>query len=214
MVSMVGDTLVRDGFWSAPREFDGQRVYILGGGYTLHGFDPSPLRQSGGVIACNSAGLTIAPWADVLIYGDERWLEWNVDKIHLFSGRHVVSRSRVPRSSPHPRVRVMHHTSPSPALSVSPSSLSGHCTGGSAINLAFLMGAVEIVLLGYDMRPGNFHDMHRVPPEEEQHALRFIPAIEAMAPVLVSHGVRVINSTPHSELRCFEYMPLSELAVH
>src|SRR5690606_35274494 len=89
------------------------------------------------------------------------------------------------------------------ALSTDPGAVCGLCSGGSAINLAYLFGAGRIVLLGHDMRhTGHWHDRTiRTPPDH--YAERFIPPLARMAARLRVLGVRVINCTQSSALTCF-----------
>src|SRR4029450_12910778 len=80
----------RDPFWSVPREWPGETVFIVGGG-------PSVLQQDLGllrgrrVIVINSSFYSV-PWADILYFGDYRW--WNEPEnkaaIAGFAGRAVT----------------------------------------------------------------------------------------------------------------------------
>jgi hypothetical protein len=60
-------------FWSVPREWPGETVFIIGGGPSVLGQDLELLRGRR-VIAINSSVFAL-PWADVLYFGDWRW--WN-----------------------------------------------------------------------------------------------------------------------------------------
>ena len=114
------------------------------------------------VIGINETRLAIAPWCNVLCWADTRWLEWNVERLGLHTGRYKVC-----RQSPTLRTRgcdretarkvaaaiaehgILHlpHERKA-ALSHDPGRTAGACSGGSAINLAYLFGARRIVLLG------------------------------------------------------------------
>jgi len=197
--------------WRAPADrFVGRAAFILGGGPSLTAEDVDRIRGRGAVIAVNNAGLDLAPWADVLFFADgwPRWFGWNKDRLHEFKGDWIVSRAAVPPSDPR-LVRITHD--PKIALSRRPDRVAGHCGGSSAINLAYLMGARVIVLMGFDMRGGNYHDDHKAPPLPNAHRDRFIPALEFMAPELEAEGVLVLNATPRSALRCFPTVDLEEL---
>ena len=74
-----------------------------------------------------------------------------------------------------------------------------------------LFGSPVIILMGFDMRPGNWHALHRLPHVDGQHRDRFIPAIEAMASPLEGAGVTVINTNPDSALRCFPFADIDRL---
>lgn len=203
--------------WSVPQgAWAGQAAFILGGGPSLKGFDPECLRGKGKVIAVNNAGLDLCPWADVLFWADKRWLDWNHDRLHLHTGEWKVTRKQphIPLDSDvkylaHKPFRLTHW----------PDRLGGRCGGSSAINLAYLLGANPIILLGFDMRDmpmdrwkeGNWHDRHLLPPLEGQRREKFIPILEGMAVDLARVGVTVLNCNPRSALRCFPFAPLEEL---
>lgn len=197
--------------WRAPAgRFAGRAAFILGGGPSLTAEDVDRIRGRGAVIAVNNAGLDLAPWADVLFFADgwPRWYGWNKDRLHEFKGEFIVSRAAVPPSDPR-LVRIVHE--PKTALSRNPHRVAGWCGGSSAINLAYLMGARVIVLMGFDMRGGNWHDDHKAPPLPNAHRDRFIPALERMAPELAAEGVLVLNTNSRSALRCFPFTDLEEL---
>lgn len=197
--------------WSVPvGAWTGQAAFILGGGPSLKGFDVERLRGRGRVIAVNNAGLDLATWADVLYFADgqTRWYGWNKDRLHLFQGELIVSRSNVND----PRVKYIERDRFYP-LSRNPRKISGFCGGSNAINLAYLFGANPIILLGFDMRPGNWHNLHKLPPMDGQHRNKFIPALEAMAPELERDGVLVLNTNPRSALRCFPFADIEELLM-
>lgn len=203
--------------WTVPvGAWEGQAAFILGGGPSLKGFDVEKLRGKGKVIAVNNAGLDLCPWADVLFWVDQRWLDWNHDRLHLHTGEWKVSRKR-PHLPLDCDVKFM--TFKPRRLSHWPDSLGGWCGGSSAINLAYLLGSKVIVLLGFDMhdlppdrwREGNWHDKHQLPPIEGQRRNKFIPVLEAMAPDLERAGVLVINTNDRSALRCFPFADIEEL---
>ena len=112
------------------------------------------------------------------------------------------------------------------ALCREPSTVAhGNNSGYAAINLAWHLGASEIVLLGYDMRPGevlgqdrngnnvhqiHWHDNHPVPtrPTVFEKMKGYFPPL---AQELENEGVKVWNATPGSALECFERISLRYL---
>jgi hypothetical protein len=190
--------------WSVPREWVGDRCFILGGGPSLAGVDVSRLK--GRIIAVNDAFLR-RPDANVLFFADPNWLAWNHDErddLRKFRGRHIVTRTDVSRDGLD--IKCLRRDKKA-ALSRDPSALAGYCSGGNAINLAYLLGAAEIILLGFDMRPGHWHDRHKK-PAPDLYATKFIPAIEHMSRELERDGVRVLNATAGSALTCFTMFDL------
>lgn len=152
-----------------------------------------------------------APWADVLFWADKRWLDWNHHDIHRHTGRYKVT-----RQIPHVRttgldIKVV-KSRLACGLQEDTDTVGGWCSGSSAINLAYHFGARVVILLGFDMRTnGNWHDLHKLPSEADQHRLKFIPAIEQMAPDLRAANVTVLNTCLTSGLRCFPFADLEEL---
>ncbi len=195
--------------WQAPRDFEGQAVFIVGGGPSIKGFDFDRLRGHN-VIAVNNSGLDLVPWAHVLFWADKRWLEWNNTRLEEHYGKYKVSR-KTPHIKTAHDIKVMQFKAK--CFSKQPDAVGGWCGGSSAINLAYLMGAKTIILMGFDMRPGNYHDDHKLPHLEGQHRDKFIPTLEAMAPTLDKLGVTVINTNHRSALRCFPFADIEELLM-
>ena len=189
----------------------GSPAFILGGGPSLARVDLDRLRGRGRVIAVNNAGLDLAPWADVLYFADgwQRWLGWNVDRLDRFKGDKIVTRARLVPWPEAPKIWRVAHDMAIPHV-VDGSAVAGVCGGSNAISLAWQLGASPIVLLGFDMRPGNYHSDHKRPPKPGQHALTFIPALERMARAMRGPQV-VLNATPGSALRAFPSVDLEEL---
>jgi hypothetical protein len=194
--------------WSVPRAWEGEAAFVLGGGDSLRGFDAGRLKGHGRVIAVNDA-FRIAPWADVLYFGDRKWFDWNRGSLGMFRGEHIVTRVEVGATPPLKIKRLRRNLDV--GLARHPSEVAGWCSGGNAINLAYLFGAAPIVLLGFDMKGGNWHTHHRTPKNLDAYRRHFIPHIERMAPELEREGVTVINATPGSALGCFPIVSLDDI---
>lgn len=199
---------------SWPPQWKYERCYIVGGGPSVRLFDAERLRGKR-VIGINEAGLSVVPWCDILFWSDKRWLEWNRDRLYLHTGQFRAHRhTGVVPGAAHVRFR-------SCSLSKSLDYVGGHDSGSSCINLAYLLGCSEIVLLGFECRDlpedrwqeGNFHNMHLAPPVPGQRENRFLPAHRAMASELrlVADWVRVMNATPDSALDCWEKVDMESV---
>lgn len=194
--------------WRVPAgAWKGEPAFILGGGPSLPVGRINALRGHGRVIAVNNA-YEIAPWADLLYFADVGWFRWNKDNLAGFPGLEKVTRQKLPRNDMN--IGLVRHDKVS-ALSRDPGAVAGHCGGANAINLAFLHGADPIVLLGFDMRHGNWHDRHQRKAAAGVYVEKFIPAIERMATELEREGVAVLNATPGSALRCFPVVTLDDV---
>ncbi len=94
-----------------------------------------------------------------------------------------------------------------------------HCGGNSgyqAVNLAVLMGATRIALLGYDMRFGpngekHWHADHRDRNPEENRLAIWARAFETMDLDLKRAGVAVVNCTPGSAIACFPHADINDV---
>ncbi|MAR55850.1 MAG: hypothetical protein CMM93_01580 [Rickettsiales bacterium] len=88
----------------------------------------------------------------------------------------------------------------------------GRNSGYQALNLAVLLGARRIFLLGFDMRlvEGVRHFFGDHPPgmNVPSHYAEWVKNFETTLPYL--DGVEVINCTKGSALTCFPYQPLAE----
>lgn len=202
--------------WSVPREWEGETAFLLGGGPSLKDFDVDRLKGRGRVIAINDAGLVLAPWADVLYFGDavrNRWLDWHKDELSAFRGSHIVTRV-MPPAELVPNgitIEVLRHDMKA-ALSTDPRALAGYCSGANAANLAFLFGAARIVALAFDMRGGHWHDRHRDRSAPDIYEKHFIPSLTRMARALETiGGPPVINATPGSALTCWPIVEPGEI---
>lgn len=184
-------------------------AFILGGGPSLASVDVARLHGRGGVIAINDAGLYLAPWADYLYFADgmTRWGNWNLCRLHLFTGGVKLTRSNMPGGHGIERVRYASRA----ALSRAPDALAGVCSGTNALNLAFLLGAPVVVLLGIDLHgPGNWHANHQLPTRPENHG-EILCSFEAMAAELAREDCLVLNANPESALRAFPFCDLDAL---
>lgn len=90
----------------------------------------------------------------------------------------------------------------------------GGNSGYQAINLAVLLGAVKIVLLGFDMQParnGRHHwfGKHSYASWVPNYAL-YLPRFPTLVKPLKELGVSVINASRVSALECFPKMRLEE----
>jgi hypothetical protein len=184
-------------FWSVPREWEHETVFIVGGGPSVLGQDLEPLRGRR-VIAINSSVFAV-PWADILYFGDWRW--WNEPDNRAaaasFAGR-VVTTSRMVSS---PKVLVCRKTNP-PGLAGVPDSLMQKWTSlTAATNLAaHLIGpGGTIVWLGADGKIADgrthHHRPHRWPhrpgcyDKQKADLVTIIPSLQRL-------GIAAYNASP------------------
>jgi hypothetical protein len=201
--------------WEAPRSFEEQTVAVIASGPSL---------TSDQVAACIAAGvrtiavkhaLDLCQGADVL-YGCEGqsyrfWLNIGASA-HWFRGMKVSGQSLAAIAS---GVRWLPGKA-NPALSADPSWLSwgprgSFNSGFQALNLAVLMGAARVLLLGFDMQLGPSGAAHFYPERGQvpSNYPRMIAAFDGVSASLPA-GVEVLNCTPGSALTQFKQVDLAE----
>lgn len=197
--------------WTIPRIWDGDTVAIIGGGPSLIGFDPLLLKGKR-VIAVNSA-FRLGQF-EFCFYGDLRWTEDFGHGIESFKGIVVTTREEHLKRN----VRVVRREPDMAGLSKRPELLHwNESSGACAINLATLLGAGKLILLGFDMKRvngrNNFHEdyfrpdgTHAPVGDYEKMRGRF-PAIAADLEQL---GIECVNACPDSAIQCFPKCTIEE----
>jgi hypothetical protein len=199
------------GAWAGAR-----RCFVIGGGPSLRGFDFGRLAGEL-VIGVNRAFEVLDP--AVLYSMDLRFLRWvctgtlgaeaterfvnvRATKAWLRDGPHVGFESGIYR------IDANHGDDLTFALE------DGFCrqnnSGFGALNLALCLGCPEVYLLGFDMHGEAgmqqwWHDGYPVVSGDGGYRERMIPLFEQHAPAIREHGTRVVNLSPDSALKCFEF---------
>ena len=203
-----------NGRWKAPRIWPDSTVYIIGGGESLNKEKDLPLIHDKRVIGCNDAFL-LGDWVDVCWFGDNRWWEWNREKLRDFGGLKVCCCSGLKN-----RIDLKllsRNGNKSEGIGENPYYVSwNRSTGASAINLAYHFGAKKIVLLGFDMKrvegKDNWHDNHKIkhtkttPPYN-----RYLQAFIAISKDAKTLGVEIINCSMDSAITQFDKVSLEEV---
>jgi hypothetical protein len=185
-------------FWTVPRQWAGETVFIIGGGPSVLGVDLEVLRGRR-VIAINSSVYAV-PWANILYFGDFRW--WNEPAnraaVANFGGR-VVTTSRLVSDQ---KISVCRKTNP-PGLALAHDSLMQKWTSlTAATNLAaHLIGpGGTIVWLGADGRKAADGRSHHHPPHrwvskpdcyDKQHS-----DLVTIVPSLKTLKIAAFNASP------------------
>lgn len=197
---------------AVPRQWPGETFVILGGGPSLTKADVAFCRGKARVIAIKQA-LHLAPWADVLYFCDRKILEFPGHEseqmraaVKAFQGLAFTLDHFA-----HPFATVLqrgHET----GLSLDPTRLNtGGNSGYQAVNLAVLLGAAKIVLVGFDMkdRAGVDHWFGSHPWKNRPNYRHFLERWPSLVIPLCVAGVQVVNTTKDSALTCFPYEPLA-----
>ena len=185
------------------RLWPGETFVCIGTGPSLTQAQVDACAGRARVIVINNA-YTYAPWADVMYACDRKFWNWPVGlkAAAEFGGLKYSLQDGVPAG-----VQVLKNLGKD-GLSRDPAGLkTGHNSGYQAINLAVLLGARRVILLGYDMHGGHCFGQH--PDKSGPPFALCLAAFPTLVEPLRQAGVSVINCTPGSALLCF---PMASLA--
>jgi hypothetical protein len=199
--------------WRIPREWPGERCFIICGGESIRQQRKQIARLKGRVIVVKE-GVLLRPDADVLFVVAEPWAV--LPLLPKFKGKYVVMRRGKERSEIPDYVKRVTRTKDHEHLCDLPDHVCGFDSGTSAINVAYHFGATEIVLLGYDMtggrwfcdRSGNGEWPHPMPRIPEEHFHRHMKPLRKLAADARAKGIRIVNCSPISRVDAFERQPL------
>lgn len=197
--------------WAVPREWPDARCFVLCGGASLREQREIVPRLRGRFIAVKHA-VVLRPNADVLFFAGERPADISPPLIAAFRGQHIVVRGRGHECFPSESKRVGrpidHET-----WCTDPTEVAGFDAGTSAINLAMHFGAVEIVLLGYDMIGARWFTKDEIPhylpaPPETDH-LRHLAPLPSLADDAKAKGIAIWNTSAISRAP-FPFRPIGD----
>lgn len=192
--------------WTVPREWEGERCFIIAGGSSVKAQAALLPKLRGRIIAIKQA-VRLRPTADVMFLAARD--DWFVcrDYFRFYHGPRIICRSNYP----HMPTGTLYLRRSKDALSRDPQFVGGLDAGASAINLAALFGAKEIIVLGMDMCQGRWVPNHpTMPVIPDWHFKLHLEGLRRMAPELKRDGIRVINCSPISAVEVFEKRPLKE----
>ncbi len=194
---------------TVPALWPGETVVCLGGGPSLTQADVDACRGRARVIAVNDA-YRMAPWADVLYGCDAAW--WNAHKgVTTFSG---LKYSLEPKAAIWPGVQILRNAGREGLCLERDALCTGSNSGYQAINLAVHLGAIKVVLLGYDMQATNgkshWFGEHPSPLARGSQYSRFRRHFATLPKPLQAAGVTVVNASRVTALTAFPCLPLEE----
>ena len=201
-------------YHTVSRDFEGETVYIIGGGPSLKDFDFNRLNGAK-TIAINKAVL-FYPKADVLYWTDVRFYTWHKDEIDNYKGLKFCIKTGSQYSN---NIKILKKGKLN-GLETDPQTLAhGNNSGYAAINLAYHLGAARIILLGFDM--GNvlhnnkmishFHDGYPTRPANDKMYLdKFIPGFSKLKSDLLGLGITVLNASTYSRLNVFPKITIEQ----
>lgn len=203
------DPRISDGMWK------GRRCFVLGGGPSLKGLDMSRLR--GELTLGTNMAFLLGPTANLVVdlrmmeslAADPRW--------SAYKGLKVWIKPDTPSPLSPPDTAVVPCSQDNGRLvwsrSLRDGVYTGTNTGIAAVNLAEILGADPIYLLGFDFHPhegrsANWHTEYLPDWRTDGSAYgQFLADFNAMAPGI---RARIVNLNPHSALRCFPFGNLND----
>lgn len=186
-------------------------VFIIGGGPSLKGFDFSKISDKH-IIGVNNAFM-LGDFVDVCWFGDVNWYERNKSQLDNFKGLkyHCCNRSAS-------RPDTIRYTRGKPqGIDKDPTKVAwNNNSGGSAINLAYHLGAARIILLGFDMKfnefgENNWHDYHVKRDPKWNPYYRFLKCFPMIAHDAKKLGIEIINTSLDSALNMFPKKSIDEV---
>jgi hypothetical protein len=198
-------------FIQLTEDWAGQRVFLIGGGPSLSGFDFNRLRGKGVVVAINDA-MNYVPWAQCVLSIDTVWIRRRREYLRRFGQQKI---GIIPREwrGPEPRRMDCLLRLPGPGYSADMGSVyTGNNSGYAALGMSLMRGASEVWLLGYDMnKPGHWHSGYNW---RCVYGAEHYPAWSGMFAILAEvarlKGARIINANPSSAIGCFQFGNLDE----
>lgn len=208
--------------WSVPREWPGERCFVICGGESIRAQHKEIARLKGRIIAVKE-GILLRPDADVMFLTSDGFDHIAKRLIPRFKGTYIVSRGKWHPEFPE-RVKRVTRTKNHGALCDRPDHVCGLDSGTSSINLARHFGSTEIVLLGYDMTGGRWFNgelpkdvakrvgevrwHHPMPVIPDSHFRRHLKPLKDLAADARAKDVRIVNCSPISRVDAFERQPL------
>lgn len=193
--------------YDIPKIWENKPCYIVGGGWSLKGFNIS-LLEGKNIIGINNA-FKLADYISFCWFGDFQWYGWNLADITM---RRLKSPSLTSFVSCHHKFEnhpFIYHVERTGGAGINRKQNKvywNYCSGLSAINFAYHLGSNLIILLGFDMKPNpssplsnNWHEEHQVKLRKAINPytsyLRTVEPIRRDADEL---GITILNVTKDS----------------
>lgn len=188
--------------WHVDPDWQGLDVFLVCGGTSVVPAEVEKLRgrPNSKVVVINSS-YTVAPWADMLFFADERWwlrelAEGRREALEAFEGAIVTNSWKVQ----HPRFHHLKRALP-PGLSRDRGTCSLQFTSVTAVlNICLHKKAARVVLIGVDGRDGengraHHHAEYPWPRNPETYDVKE-REFESIKADLERGGVVVLNASP------------------
>lgn len=203
--------------WTPVREWEGQSVFIIGGGTSLREFQWSRLRGLK-TIGCNSAFRLGASICSICFCSDVDWFNTFEDELSHYSGRVVSHAEHL--SNNHPWLLKLPRNDRGLTTDGSIFFGEGGSSGSGAIHLALLLGAARVFLLGFDGQLGpagdsNWHK-HIIEKPNPNVYDKFIEGFDLIARTyqIVFPGTEIYNCNLQSRYKMFPFLDVDTVLHH
>jgi len=189
--------------WIPKPEWIDEEVFIIGGGDSLRSFNWSLLKDER-TIGCNDAYKLGEETCKICVFGDARWFKIHKDSLAEYKGTVFTNANQ------------LFHTNLSwlwtlqrQVTGLSKTRLGWNWnTGAVAVNLALLLGAKRIFLLGFDMQisktgRANWHSVKGTKPNVEAYSKFLMGFTQLSIDLKTKFNCEVINVTDNSNLDLF-----------
>lgn len=191
----------------------GGTVLCIGSGPSLTQEDVEYTRDRVDATVVVNDNHRMAPWADVLYACDEKWWRYYKGVPEFHGLKFGLAGPAGWEQAEAWGVQILQNRGER-GLSADPTGIyHGKNSGYQAMNVAGLLGAARILLLGYDMQTKGGKHWFGAHPKHLQANTRFDELIEdfaLVAPLYEQAGIEVINCSRETALACFPRMTIQE----
>lgn len=199
---------------AVPRLWPDCTMIILAAGPSLTASDIAVCRGKARVLAIKQC-MQLAPWADAGYACDARFWRHYGPSLRFGGPTFALEDGAAPWAT-------VLRQGLEGGLSTDPTTLNigravsyhGTNSGAQAINLAYLLGASKIVLLGYDNQfapNGASHCFGEHPWRRRPQPALWTPIFESIAAAAPALNLTIVNASRTTDLRCFPRLPLEQV---
>ncbi len=198
---------------SIPKIWPDSTIIVIGGGPSVKKIDTDLLWKHR-TIGVNHA-ISLGP-VDMLWFGDFNFYKSNELKIDAFAGLKCTCACEIPELDwPHiKRVRRSKKVWGIESERADAIAWNGN-SGGSAINIAYHLGAKRVALVGFDMRrigtSTHFHDFYGKRQKGKDPYIRHMKCFNSITEDAKILGLEIVNCTPGSKITQFPFVKLEDL---
>lgn len=193
-----------------------QTLFLIGGGPSLASLDLAYLYPRQSQVLVSNNGYKLFPNALVAHHADWAWWEWHQHTFfEIYKGPNPTTCSIGGNKAAYPPAFKYYQREDRYGLSDNFPFIRGSNAGYQLLNIAYILGAKNIILLGYDLKHGpngetQWHNEHQRETNTGMWEKKMLPEFNMIAKGLKKVGVNVYNANPDSAITCFEFIDGNE----